>query len=166
MTEQLVMVGMGQLVVSNSPNEVLAALGLGSCVAVCAYDALTKLAGMIHVVLPTNIATTDATPAKSAELGVPRLIDAMVEKGSARCRLRIAIAGGANVLTTSSGAGLDIGTRNIAAVKAALEKTGLKCIADHVGGNSSRTVRLKVASGEVTLKTLRDGENLWTRLGS
>lgn len=162
----MILVHMGQLAISMKPEDVLASLGLGSCVAVCAYDPAKKLAGMIHVVLPSKNNDKPAAPAKFADVGVPVLVEEMLQQGVLRARLKIAILGGANVLTSLAGnTSLDIGTRNVAAVRAALQKLGLPIIAHDVGGTYSRTVRLKVASGEVTLKTLRDGEVIAAKLG-
>lgn len=154
------MVNMGQIATSGDPGDVLTALGLGSCIAVCAYDPIARLGGMIHVVLPSSaIGRPDDAPAKFADQGVPRLIADMAKLGGLRSRLKIAILGGANVLISASQNGsLDIGARNAAAVKDALAQQGFSVQADDTGGKVSRTVRLKVESGEVTVKTVREGE--------
>jgi len=162
------MVNMGQMAVSRNPGDVLTALGLGSCIAVCAYDPVVRAGGMIHVVLPDSaIGRPDDGPAKFADRGVPRLIGEMEREGSLRTRLKIAILGGANVLISANHSGaLDVGHRNIDAVRAALQKHGFSAVADDVGGKVSRTVRLSVASGEVTVKTIRAGEVTLTSLRS
>jgi len=49
-----VSVGIGQLAISRDPREVLIAYGLGSCIGVSAYDAQTRVAGMVHVLLPDS----------------------------------------------------------------------------------------------------------------
>lgn len=154
------MVNMGQIAVSGDPGDILTALGLGSCIAVCAYDPIIRLGGMIHVVLPSSsIGRPNDGPGKFADVGVPRLLEEIGNAGGARSRLNIAILGGANVLTSANHNGaLDIGQRNIEAVKMALRQHGLTSAADHVGGKASRTVRLRVADGEVTVKTIREGE--------
>jgi chemotaxis protein CheD len=166
MAERLVAVNMAQLAVSKEPEDVLIALGLGSCIAVCAYDPGVKIAGMIHVVLPSSaIARNEDTLSKFADTGVPKLLEAMSQAGARRNRLQFAIGGGANVLNVGNHCAiLDIGLRNIAAVKEAMEKEGFSLKAEDVGGNCSRTVRLKVASGEVILKTFREGERLLAEL--
>ena len=143
MDERLITVNMGQLKVSRQPGDVLAALGLGSCVAVCAYDPALGLAGMIHVVLPSSAIS------RSKEEG-----------------LRAAMLGGANVLSYAGEARtLDIGARNAAAVQEALEAQRVSVRATEVGGKVSRTVRLWVADGIVMVKTLRQGQVRVTVLG-
>jgi chemotaxis protein CheD len=167
MDEQFIMVSMGQLVVSARPGDTLAALGLGSCVAVCAYDPFARVGGMIHVVLPSSaIGRPGDPPAKFADQGVPRLIEALAQRGGLRSRLRIAMLGGANVLSfTNHNGALDIGARNVAGIREALESERLTCHASDVGGKISRTVRLRVDSGEVTIKTIRGGCQPFARLG-
>jgi len=167
MPEQVIAVNMGQLEVSRRGGDVLAALGLGSCVAVCVYDPRVRMGGMIHVVLPSSaIGREREGQAKFADLGVPRLVAAMVKEGGSRQRLRLVMAGGANVLSSMNhGSALDIGSRNVAAVLAALETEKLSVWKSDVGGKTSRTVRLSVASGTVRVKTLRMGEKVLATLG-
>jgi chemotaxis protein CheD len=167
MGERSVMVNMGQFAVSRSHEDVLTALGLGSCIAVCVYDPDSQLGGMVHVVLPDSAIGRPAdTPAKFADSGVPWLIRHVEEQGATRRRLRISLVGGANVLTSGTGSSaLDIGQRNITAVRSALAAERLAAVAEDVGGHSSRTVRLHICTGELMVKTLRDGEALFASLG-
>jgi len=160
------MVNMGQIAVSKTPGDVLAALGLGSCVAVCAYDPLARTGGMLHVVLPdSSIAKSDDVPGKFADRGVPRLLEELERKGAVKSRLKIAMLGGANVLVSANHrVGLDIGERNIAAVSQVLKEQGFSDVVSDVGGRISRTVRLKVVSGEIVVKTIRGGEILFACL--
>ncbi len=167
MDAHFIMVSMGQLAVSTRPGDILTALGLGSCVAVCAYDPFARVAGMIHVVLPNSaIGRPGDPPAKFADQGVPRLIEGVAGHGGARSRLRVAILGGANVLSSANHKGaLDIGSRNVTGILEALTSERLTCHASDVGGKVSRTVRLRVQTGEVSIKTIRGGEQTFARLG-
>jgi len=167
MGENLIVVNMGQLAVSRQPEDVLAALGLGSCVAVCAYDRVSRVAGMIHVVLPSSqIGRPGEAPARFADQGVQRLLAAVTRQGALRSRLKVAVLGGANVLSSTSDNGLlDIGARNVRGVQEALRMAGLTAEASDVGGKISRTVRLRVDNGEVSVRTLRAGQQLLARLG-
>ena len=49
-----IMVGLGDVKISDDPESVLACLGLGSCVAVSVFDPVAKIWGMAHVVLPAS----------------------------------------------------------------------------------------------------------------
>ena len=45
-------VGLGELVISSDPEDVLVAYGLGSCVGIAMYNPVTKTGGLLHAVLP------------------------------------------------------------------------------------------------------------------
>ena len=49
---------------------------------------------------------------------------------------------------------LNIGPRNVEIARAALKKARLKFGAEAIGGNTGRTVKLYIASGRVTVRTL------------
>jgi len=167
MDERVIVVNMAQLEVSGRAGDVLTALGLGSCVAVCAYDRSVRLGGMVHVVLPSSaIARPKDSRAKFADVGVPRLVEEMEKRGATRRGMRVAVIGGANVLASANHGGApDIGRRNAAAVRAALESEGLSSVEGEVGGKVSRTARLRVANGEVTVRTARAAETVVAALG-
>lgn len=150
-------VGLGELRVATSGE--LIAYSLGSCVAVCLYDPIAKVAGMAHVVLPAaSPGPIGAQPGKFADTAVPALLEAMAEGGAERYRLIARIVGGAAVLDLG-GAGLPgIGQRNVAAVKAALQAVRLPLRAELTGGNQGRTARLDVATGRLLVRSVRGVE--------
>ena len=148
------MVGLGELKYADKPGLELTCLGLGSCVAVSAWDPVRKQGAMAHVVLPETGPGREPTP-KFADVAIPELIENLKKMGADPKRLEIKLAGGAH-MTPAGAPGtpvLRIGDRNIEAVKAQLSKLGLKAKAEYLGGNKGRTVRLDVESGRVTLVT-------------
>ena len=149
-----VVVGLGELKSADQPGQELTCLGLGSCVAVSAWDPIGKQGAMAHVVLPECTPGREPT-AKFADVAVPELIEILKKMGAAPNRLEIKLAGGAH-MTSASAPGIPvmrIGDRNIEAVRAQLKKLGLKAKAENLGGNKGRTVRLDVESGRVTVVT-------------
>ncbi|HML25802.1 MAG TPA: chemotaxis protein CheD, partial [Methanomethylovorans sp.] len=48
----MIVVGMADYAVTRSP-EKLTTLGLGSCVGIALYDPVTKIGGLLHIMLPT-----------------------------------------------------------------------------------------------------------------
>ena len=75
--------------------------------------------------------------------------------GAIPAKLVIKLVGGAH-MTPAAAPGIElmrIGDRNIDAVRTQLKKLGLKAIAEDLGGNNGRTVRLDVESGRVTVVT-------------
>src|SRR5579883_1962075 len=151
------MVGMAEVKVTSSPDDTLVALGLGSCIGVCAYDPQARVAGLAHVVLPES-SDRDACPGKFADTAVPLLLEMMQKKGARIERIRVALAGGAQLFAfNGSGPRLEIGPRNAAAVQAALKKQNIPVIATNVGGSVGRTVHL-FADGRARVKTIGQQE--------
>jgi chemotaxis receptor (MCP) glutamine deamidase CheD len=61
---------------------------------------------------------------------------------------------------------LDIGVRNAAATRSALEALGIPLAAAEVGGSTGRTIRLHLASWTVTVKEAGGVEHVLFELGA
>jgi len=161
-------VHIGDVAVSNDPNDVLVAYGLGSCVVVCLYDSVAKVGGMVHALLPTAPNGRYAgNPAKYVDQAVPLLVDDVMKMGARRIWTVAKMCGGAQLILGNNrldGSGfnghLSIGQRNVQAAKAALHSAGLRLVAWSTGGQAGRTVRFYLANGKVTVKTLGHGERV------
>ncbi len=154
LTLDTTIVGLGELKYADQPGEELTCLGLGSCVAVSAWDKASKQGAMAHVVLPECTPGRDRTP-KFADVAVPELVENLKKKGAVPSQLEIKLVGGAHMAPNDAPSMplMRIGERNIEAVKEQLKKLGLKAKAEDLGGNNGRTVRLDVESGQVTVVT-------------
>ncbi len=141
---------MGEMVVSNDPNEELVALGLGSCIGLAIVDRTAGVAGLAHIVLPESNDRADQ-PGKFADTAVPELVAKMRKAGAFERRFETAIAGGARMFEMSGG--LDIGSRNESAVRAALAKARISVKAAQTGGNTGRTVKISVGDLLVTVRS-------------
>lgn len=149
------MVGMAEIRLACEAGATLMALGLGSCVAVCAFDRGARLAGMAHVVLPDSRAAAAGTPGKFADTAVPALIDALCAAGAARRTLVAVVVGGAQLFAfAGTGPRLDVGDRNATAVLDALRRAALPVVARDLGGAIGRTVHLHAGSGLVRVRTV------------
>jgi chemotaxis protein CheD len=160
-------VGMGEIQVVRGAGHVLTALGLGSCIGVCLYDPLTRVAGMVHVVLPKS--QTDKTgelPGKFADTAIPAIVQRMVEMGASASRLKAAISGGAQLFQFGVSNTLDVGARNAEAVVAALRAAGIPLQAKDVGGNAGRTLRMVSDNGLVAVRTIGGAERELVVLGN
>ena len=147
-------VGMGELHVTREKNEVLSCVGLGSCIALCAYDPVSKIGGMVHMVLP-NSRNGDAKyeSPKYVNTGIPLLLQEMKRQGAVKSRLNVKIAGGARMFTIpGSGNLLDVGGRNIEMTQQVLAHEGIKVSASDMGGNKGRTIQLFIDTGKVFIK--------------
>src|SRR3990172_4455661 len=96
-------VGIGELQVSRESDTVIVTRGLGSCVAVCFYDRIAKIAGMAHIMLPTDNGRSDHLSARFADTGVPRLLEKMIQQGANPERLVVKMAGGARMFQMPGG---------------------------------------------------------------
>ena len=146
------MVRMGEHVVSADPSAVLVSIGLGSCIGLALVDRGAAFAGLAHIMLPEAPGAGARAPGKFADLAVPRMLEELAEHRVAKSRLQAVLVGGAQMFSFGGGGGLDIGSRNEAATRAALEAAGLKVRAAATGGAKGRTVRVHVADGLVTVK--------------
>lgn len=147
-------VGLGELVISHNPDDILVAYGLGSCVGIGMFAPNKGVAGLIHCVLPENT-DTDKSSTKFVDTGIPTMLEKMQKAGADLKTLQIYMAGGANMLiNTTLSKSFDIGTRNAAAAKVVFERLKLRIIATETGGNTGRTVRLYVATGKYTVRMI------------
>ena len=153
--EGAVVLSLGEWAVSDDPSVVLVCLGLGSCVALCLYDPVRSIGGMAHTVLPDSTAAgVKSSGAKFVDVAVPLLLQEMEAKGAGRARLRAHLVGGARMLQGAAfKATVHIGQRNAEAARAALRSEGVRVHGEELGGGNGRTVRLEVATGQLTAAT-------------
>ncbi len=153
--ERVKVIGLGEFQVTSDPNTVLVCLGLGSCVALCAYDPFQKVGGMAHMVLPSSSeGRNSGRDAKFVDQAIPLLLQGMEHLGAARLRMIVKMAGGAHMITAPGFNGMrNIGDRNAEATRAILATLGLRLQGEDTGGSHGRTVRLYVSSGRLTVST-------------
>ena len=160
MAQNLHAVTIGAMTVTKNTKDVLVAYGLGSCVAVCLYDPVNQVGGMIHALLPTSPKgnPNPANPIKFVDQGVPLLIKELEKMGGKQSRLKVYLCGGARMLTIPGDDTLHVGARNVIAAEEALEKARLNINGRATGGEAGRTVKFYIESGEVTIRSLRQSE--------
>ncbi len=147
-------IGIAEMKVTNSPEDVLVTYSLGSCVGVSLYDPAVGVGGMIHCMLPLSKidpAKAEANPCMFTDVGVANLIQAVFDMGADRRRLVAKVAGGASLLDEK---GLfKIGERNYTVLRKILWKNNIMVAAEDVGGSASRTMHLYMESGRTTIKS-------------
>ncbi len=152
--QQKVVVGVGDVAVSNNTNVVISTFALGSCVGIVVYDSAMKVGGLIHIMLPDSTLSPDKAqkqPAMFADTGIPLMFRNLMGLKAERTRMKAFVAGGASVISGSDM--FKIGERNIAAVKKLINTLGITVVKADLGGVNNRTVHLNVGTGEVSLKT-------------
>ncbi|MCX6619939.1 MAG: chemotaxis protein CheD [Acidobacteria bacterium] len=147
-------VGMADGRISNERDSLLITYALGSCVAVALYDPLASVAGMVHYMLPDSSLDREkalARPWMFADTGIAILLDQLKLAGAVPRRMKVYLAGGAQVL--DGGGFFEIGKRNYLAARKLLWKAGLLVQAEDVGGGNSRTVSLQLDTGRFTIRS-------------
>lgn len=147
-------VGIADLKVSADADDTLITYALGSCLGITVHDAVARVGGMLHVMLPQS--SIDAQKGRDrpwmfVDTGVPELFREAYKIGARKERLVLKVAGGA--ASREDADSFQIGKRNILMLRQLLWKNGVLITAHDVGGQISRTVSLAVGSGEVRVKT-------------
>ncbi|HVU25868.1 MAG TPA: chemotaxis protein CheD [Opitutus sp.] len=160
---QRVVIGVGDMAVSNNSQSILTTYALGSCVGVLAYDPAVKAAGILHLMLPDSAISPEKAmnqPAMFADTGLPLLFKALAGLHADPRRLQVMVTGGASVLNGQDP--FKIGDRNAKTTMDWLRSRGLPIRHCHTGGTENRTVHLEVDTGRVSLKmpTGTDGFSL------
>ncbi|OGI11495.1 MAG: hypothetical protein A2Y40_01585 [Candidatus Margulisbacteria bacterium GWF2_35_9] len=159
MTE--ISVGLGEMKFSNDINDVITAHGLGSCISVTIYDSRIHLGGMIHIVLPSIVASSGAIVLERfADTGLPLFIKKFTALGGSLIYSSVKIAGGAYMFKGVKNDGLGVGHKNIQAVQETLEGLGLKIYNQDIGGTHGRTVKLFIKDGKVVSRIIGMSEVL------
>jgi chemotaxis protein CheD len=157
-------VPIGEMVVSTSIDDVLVVYGVGSCVVVGLYDPATQVGGILHALLPEGDwqrQSVKGNPTKYVDRGVPLLLEAMTSLGANKNRLVTYLCGGAQVINAPGFEWTEsVGERNVLAARKALDRAGLSVNSEMTGGQVGCTLRMYVADGKVTVKTLGQEERI------
>jgi chemotaxis protein CheD len=150
--DEKIVVGAGNMAVSDSPNMQLIAYALGSCIGLAAYDPLIRIGGLIHIMLPEACAGegSNRNPFMFADTGLPLFFDELYKLGATKSRLELKMAGGASLFNERKV--FNIGERNHDFIKNYIKKNNFKLIAETIGGTSSRTMVVFLNTGKVFIK--------------
>ena len=149
-------VGVADMKISNSGEDVLITHALGSCLGIAIHDPVAGVGGLLHVMLPLSTINPDRAkqnPMVFVDTGVPRLFIECYKVGAKKERLVVSVAGGA--VTNGHKENEDhfqIGKRNFTMLRKLLWKNGVLLKAQDVGGTDSRTMSLEIAGGEVAIR--------------
>ncbi|MBP8969739.1 MAG: chemotaxis protein CheD [Lachnospiraceae bacterium] len=152
---EIIKVGMADLKTCIPPNGITT-LGLGSCVGVALRDKNNKVGGLAHVMLPdSSVISNNTNIAKFADTGIVELVRQMEALGANKRNLVAKIAGGATMFAVSSrAASMNVGERNVEAVKKKLKELGIPILAEDTGLNFGRTVIFYPETGDYVIKAV------------
>ena len=147
-------VGIAEIAISDSPDDVIVTYSLGSCLGVTIWDPVSGVGGLAHFVLPISkdhAERASERPGMFVDTGFVHLIKTFEERGGNRNRAVIKLAGAANAIAAT--ARFAIGKRNYAVFCRLLMKNGLEVHGEDVGGSIPRTLLLHMADGRTVMKT-------------
>lgn len=147
-------VGLGEMKVSNKPDDLLITYSLGSCIGLSLYDPIQRVGGLIHCMVPLSSTSPEkaaSQPCMFTDTGVVVLLKEMFSLGAARSHLVANVAGGA-VINEGMGK-YNIGKRNYVILKKLLWKNDILISNEAVGGSVVRTMQLQMSTGKTHIKT-------------
>lgn len=154
-------IGIADMNIVRAPDKI-STIGLGSCCGVVLFDRRTKIAGMVHVLLPKSTNATDASnKAKFADTGIVllslKIADVMKPL---KPQLIAKLAGGAHMFGNTSMKSdlLNVGARNVQACKETLQALRIPIIAEDTLGTYGRTIVFDPATEGMLIKTAGLGE--------
>jgi chemotaxis protein CheD len=122
---------------------------LGSCVAVCIWDPITKIGGMNHFMLPLWNGNGLASP-KYGNIAIKKLIEKLENMGVKKSNMQAKVFGGGEVLETSSN-NFIIGKRNISIAYEMLEEYKIPIMSSNTNGKLGRKIIFNTRTGKVKL---------------
>jgi chemotaxis protein CheD len=149
--QEVLVAGIGEMVLTTNPNSALVAYGLGSCVALTIWDPKVRVAGLAHFMLPSGPLTHP--PVKFVDSGLPQFLSEFKRRGGDPRRAQVKAAGGAAMLAVMAST-MEIGRRNAEALQVALGNHGLRLCRADLGGKAGRTVQLEPATGRLLVKSV------------
>jgi len=154
-------VGVGDMKVSNKPEDRIITYSLGSCIGIGIYDFHARVGGLLHFMLPESTIDSEKAgkkPFMFADTGIPVLFKTSYKYGAQKSRMKIIVVGGAQILDQK---GLfNIGKRNYMAVKKIFFKNNVITDYEEVGGSVNRTISINIETGEMLIKTSGKGEKI------
>lgn len=127
----------GQLTAPSAPTAITTILG--SCVAVCLWDATRRQGGMNHYLLPYWSGSEASSP-RFGNVAVEGLLSALRRLGSASGDLQAKVFGGACVVPALMARGDHLGAKNVVLARKLLAERGIPVVAEDVLGQRGRRV--------------------------
>jgi len=128
-------IGIGEYYVGRDP---MTTIGLGSCVALILHNERLAVGAMAHIMLPESKGQVDR-PGKFSDTAVNTLLEEIGSYGSRNGRLCAVLVGGANMFGFNDN-NLNIGDRNVEAVRGRLREERISIRMEDVGGRIGRSV--------------------------
>ena len=153
-------VNFSEMKTSCNPVETLVAFSIGSGIGVSIYDPVSVIGGVLNFILPEssnlNAAKREKYPFMFADTGIPAFLKALIDLGAELARMKVVIAGGAQILDQTGT--FNIGRQNYEAAKSIIGAYRLCIHYEDIGGIHFRTLRLEMSSGKSFINLPDQGE--------
>lgn len=152
---QIYTIGIAEMKVAKSPDKIVT-LGLGSCIGLVLYDPITKIGGMVHIMLPTAKSSMNASnKLKFADTGIQELIRMMTVAGAVRSQLIAKLAGGAHMFQTAYKDDImNVGSQNIEMCRKVLKDQSISIRSEDTGGRSGRSIEFCCETNQLQIRTV------------
>ena len=140
--------------VSSDVSTRLVTYSLGSCVGITIYDPVAKVGGLLHAMLPDSAINKEraaSRPFMFVDTGLQAMFLEVYSLGGVKARMQVKVCGGAEFLDEKMF--FNIGQRNLDVTFATLARNHVQIAARETGGSDSRTIRLDLTNGELTVDT-------------
>ena len=141
-------VGVSDMKLSNCAGDVIVTHALGSCIGIAIHDPESGVGGILHYMLPLSTVDPEKAgknPFMFGDTGIPTLFEEAYKLGAKKDKLRVVMAGGAQVFEDRDF--FDIGKRNTVIARKLFWKNNVLIAAEHVGGHAPRTMYLEIGPG-------------------
>ncbi len=143
-SEKIEFVGQATYRCTEDPTVVYSTV-LGSCVAACLHDPISRVGGMNHFLLPDGAGGGGSNDRYGVNL-MERLINDMLKLGAYKKHIIAKVFGGAHVAVQGS----TVGDRNGVFIREFLEREQIECVAASLGGDRARRIRFWPESGKAS----------------
>jgi chemotaxis protein CheD len=126
---------------------------LGSCVAICIWDAGSGVGGVNHYMLSYDRGAASHS-LRYGDYATEQLLLALSRFGAVSSRLEAKIFGGACILQSFQQAGSELGQKNVELARTLLKAARIPVLSEDVGGSRGRKLIFSTDSGEALVKRL------------
>ncbi len=126
---------------------------LGSCVAVCLWDAKNRIGGMNHYMLPLWNGQGLASP-KYGNIAIAKLLEKLISSGAQREHIVAKVFGGGEVIETEQ-SNFFIGERNAQLATEVLRTEKIPIRGESLRGKLGRKIIFNTFTGEVKMRYIK-----------
>ena len=147
-------VGISDMMVSNAVDESLITYSLGSSIGIVIYDPVARVAGLLHSILPVSKMDpqkASRAPYMFVDTGVNLLFKEAIKLGAEKKRLVVSAVGCSSIIDDK--VFFKIGERNFTVLRKFLWKNNILINKQDIGGDTSKTVKVSVMDGSITVKS-------------